>query len=153
MRQIQFSITCLALLLSFQSCKPKDKHQAMQDLLRRDSAKQAIKEEKKVSQVREIILQKWRVVETLPAPESEEDRQTLLSTLIEFTADGRVMVTTGGETKQEGSYTLSMDNRYMLSTDIGRSEVDSIFIAEIDPGKLVLIGEKDKRKIILQPFK
>jgi hypothetical protein len=153
MRQFKFALTCFLLLAAIQSCKPKDKHQAMQDLLRRDSAKNQIKEDKKDGSVRDIIVQKWKVTDAFPAPENESDKQQMLSTVIEFTRDGRVMITEKGETKQAAFYTLTMDDRYMLSTDEGKDEVDTILISEINPNKLVLIGEKDKRKIIFQRYR
>ena len=77
----------------------------------------------------------------------------MLNTVIEFTKDGKILVTTKGQTKQEASFTLTADNKYMLSTETGKDNTDSLLIEEINAERLVLLSEKDKRRLVLTPVK
>lgn len=149
MRRIQFAISCLAFLMAFQSCKPKDKDQVLQDLFRKDSTRIAGQEDKKNISARELIVNKWRMIEVFPEPPNEQEKSEMLNMVIEFTRDGKVMVTEKGVTKEEATFTLTMDDRYILSTETNRVKTDTIFIEEITPDKLVLRAIKDQTKIIL----
>ena len=57
------------------------------------------------------------------------------------------------ETKQEPSFTPTADNKYMLSTETGKDNTDSLLIKEINAERLVLLAEKDKRRLVLTPVK
>ena len=45
------------------------------------------------------------------------------------------------------------DNKYMLSTETGKDNTDSLLIEEINAERLVLLAEKDKRRLVLTPVK
>ena len=140
------------IILLITGCKPKEKGSNVTDLLTKDSTKNEIKAEKKDSP-KEVIIGKWRMKESSPAPTSEEEKTEMLNSVIEFTNDGKILVTSKGETKQEASFTLSMDNKYMLSVEGNKNDMDSIFIEEANPDRLVLVALKDKRRLVLEPVR
>ena len=147
MRRLSFY---LIMVLFYIGCKPKDNSRNVTDLLTKDSTKNEIKIEKKGSPT-DLIIGKWKMKESSPEPTSEEEKTEMINTVIEFTRDGKVLVTSKGETKEEASYTLSMDNKYMLSTESGKDNTDSLFIEDINNDRLVLSSTKEKRRIVLAP--
>lgn len=141
----------LIITLMVTGCKPKDKEKSVTDLTK-DSTKSEIKVEKKEAPG-EFIIGKWKMKESSPESTSEEEKTKMLNTVIEFTKDGKILVTKKGETKQEASFTLTADNKYMLSTETGKDNTDSLLIEEINAERLVLLAEKDKRRLVLTPVK
>ena len=64
-----------------------------------------------------------------------------------------MLVTSSEGTKQEATYTLTKDEKYMLSTEKGKDKSDSISIVVINTNQLVLWSIKDKTRITLAPQK
>lgn len=134
------------------SCKPKDKNNTLESLLKKDSVSNREPEKKDLS-TKEFLLRKWKMQDVSPAPQSPEEKQEMLNTVIEFTSDGKVMVTGKNGTKEEATFTLSMDNKYILSVEAGKDKIDSILIEEVNANMLVLLQEKENMRIVLAPQK
>ena len=152
----KFIMKILSVLLTaailIGSCKPKD-GSTVTEVLNKDSAVNKIQPQVSTASVKELLLKKWNITDAYPSPESPDEKLEMLKTVIEFTSNGKVMVTSSTGTNQEATFTLTMDDKYILSTDKGKDKSDSISIEEINANKLVLLSFKDKTRITLAPQK
>ena len=134
------------------SCKPKD-GSTVTEVLNKDSSANKTQQQESTASTKDLLFKKWRITDAFPGPESPDEKLEMLKTVIEFTSDGKVMVTGSGGTNQEATFTLTTDDKYILSTDKGKDKSDSISIEMINTNKLVLLSLKDKTRITLAPQK
>ena len=104
---------------------------------------------------KELIVSKWKVTAVSDdqvdpgskMPEAEK-KELIEKTLMEFTADGKCMITSR-EGTENGSYTLSEDGKTLSMKQDGTDRSDKVDVNELSENKLVLTDLKSKMKLTL----
>lgn len=132
-------------------CKPKNKLPGLKDLVTSDTSKTDTKEEKHIISSRELIIGKWRMTDVLPNPTPKE-KDDMINTVMEFTKEGKIMITDKGKTEEAASFTFSFDEKYLLSRG-DHNELDTLLIKVLTSNRLVLVSTKDNRTLIAEPVR
>ena len=104
MRPSKFAAAFLVSVIVIQSCKPKDKT-SVKDLFNKGSDSVAKQLEQKNLTSRGLIVGKWRITDALPPP-SEQEKNEMINSILEFTKEGKIIGTTKGKTEEVASFTL-----------------------------------------------
>ncbi len=99
---------------------------------------------------KELIVKKWRVTDidipNMPMPDTT--KATLLKGTLEFTQDGKMIITGMGK-NQSGTYTLSDDGKNLFVIVNGKTETNEI--KELTTSKMILIEKPNNSKLTVVP--
>jgi len=99
---------------------------------------------------KELIVKKWRVTDidipNMPMPDTT--RATLMKGTLEFTQDGKMIITGMGK-NQSGTYTLSDDGKNLFVIVNGKTETNEI--KELTTSKMILIEKPNNSKLTVVP--
>lgn len=152
MRVLKFAIACFILLTAIQSCKPKNDSK-MEDLFNKSSDSVATRQPVQNDlSPQELLTRKWKVTATIPEV-TGEDAEEIRNSTLEFTKQGKLFYTAKGKTEEVASVNFSFDNKYLLSKEPGRDEVDTLLVQELSVNRLVLVMLKENRTLIAEPVK
>lgn len=124
------------------SCKPKDKGTFFKDLANPDKNR-----EKTQDDPRQLIVGKWRITETVPT--SESDRDEVINSILEFTSDGRLYLTSKDKREQVATVTFTFDNKYLLSRG-DHDELDTMLIQELSKNRMVLSSVRENKTLVAE---
>ncbi|MDB5224151.1 MAG: hypothetical protein JWN83_2818 [Chitinophagaceae bacterium] len=104
----------------------------------------------KSNKPKDLIVNKWKIqdidVPNMPVPDSI--KATLLKGTMEFTKDGK-MILTGMGNDQSGTYTLSDDGKTLFVVTNGNTESNDIL--ELTSSKMVLSDKTKNSKLTVVP--
>jgi regulatory protein YycI of two-component signal transduction system YycFG len=96
---------------------------------------------------KELIVNKWKITDiTAPNMEVPDSiKNALKQGTLEFTKDGKFLLTGMGTDNQSGTYTLSDDGKKLITVTNGRSETNEI--NELTKTKIILTDTRNSSRI------
>ena len=105
----------------------------------------------KSNNTKELIVNKWRITNiTSPNMEVPDSIKKVLSKgTLEFTKDGKFLVTGMGMDDQTGTYTVSENGKKLVTVTNGRSETNEI--NELTKIKIILTDTRNSSRVTAVP--
>ena len=99
---------------------------------------------------KDLIVNKWRItdIDVPSMPVSDSIKKSLLRGTMEFTKDGKLILTGLGN-DQTGSYTLSDDGKTLFVVTHGKTENNDIM--ELTKSRMVLLDKTNQSKLTVVP--
>lgn len=101
----------------------------------------------KSGSAKDNIVNKWKLTDVSGEGASKmsdgEKKEMLDKLVLEFTKDGKCIMSGQGDTPQTGTYTLSEDEKTLTMKQDGHENGEQMNVGELTSGKLVMTENKD----------